>query len=258
MTDIVPTVVCKRCGQVKPVNLVDTHMCEDCAKAENVRLTYNRQHQDWLAVSAECGVDPWLQQPGETQWEYTVWVEYRDSYPGKKPTYGDVAKRLDTTYSVVKHISQRWTFPVRMQLWMKHVDDITMLQRRDEILTMNKDHIDLAKKIRNKIDVAVDHMVPSELKPAEIVQLAKLSSELERSARVDTIAQEEMRNHLLIDSENPDLKKAPTKQADLKEVVDILLKAGALGEVTRIGVKQTTEVVMQDDSGASITLNEDL
>jgi hypothetical protein len=132
---------------------------------------------------------------------------------------------------------------------MKHVDDITMLQRRDEILSMNKSHIDLATKIRQKVDLFVDTMSIAEMKPGDAVQLLKLSAELEKNARIDTLAQEEQRNILLVDSENPDLKKAPTNQADLQEVVNILLKAGALGTVTKVGVKQTTEVVMVDESG---------
>ena len=247
------TMFCPRCSQTKPVNRVDPHMCADCASAENTRLTYNRQHQDWLTVAAECGVDPWLQQPGETQWEYTVWVAYRDSYPGKRPTYSAVAQKLDTTYAVVRKISQRWTFPVRMQLWMKHVDDITMLQRRDEILTMNKENIELAQKLRKKINAAVDSINPDEVKPGEIVQMAKLAADLEREARIDTIAQDEMRSQLLVDNDNPDLKKAPTKQEDLSEVVSILMKAGALGTVTKVGVKQTTEVVMVDESDNTLT-----
>ena len=68
----------------------------------------------------------------------------------------------------------------------------------------------------------------------------------------------------MTDTENPELKKAPTKQSDLSEVVGILLKAGALGDITQIGVKQTetktttTQVVVQDDAGqsSSVTMEE--
>ena len=151
--------------------------------------------------------------------EYTVWCAYRDSYPGK-PTYGDVARQLNTTYNVVKRVSQRWTFPVRMQMWMKNCDDITMLQRRQEILEMNKEHVDMAKTLRSKLNVAIDMINPETLKPGEISSLAKLATEMERKARIDTIAQEEMRNSLLVDTENPEIKKIPTKQADIASAAD--------------------------------------
>jgi ribosomal protein L37E len=109
-------VTCKRCGMEKIASSRDKHLCVECANAENTRITYYRQHQeDWVAAAKEQGIDLWLQQPGETQWEYTVWTKYRDSYPGKKPSYGSVAEELRTTYNVVKKIAQRWSFPMRKQ-----------------------------------------------------------------------------------------------------------------------------------------------
>ena len=242
---------CPKCGQTKEAHSVDKHLCEDCVKAENNRLTYYRQHQgDWIAEAKEQGIDVWLQQPGETQWEYTVWTAYRDSYPGKKPTYGGVAAQLETTYNVVKGIAQRWSFPARMQVWMAECDRITMLQRKNEILGMNKAHVDMAAKIRLKLDTAIDAIDPLALKPSEIASLAKLSAEMERKARLDTEAQDDMRRYLLVDNTNPELKKAQTKQGDLSEVLQILLNAGALKSVTAIGVKETTtkEVIVRDDT----------
>ena len=255
-------VQCPRCGQYKPAHHIDKHLCIDCANAENTRVTYYRQHQDdWITNAKENGIDLWSQQPGETQWEFTVWTAYRDSYPGKKPTYGDVAKQLNTTYNSVKKIAQRWSFQLRMQAWMKYCDDVTLLQRRQEILDMNKDHVDMAAKLRSKLSSAIDMIDPRSLKPGEIVSLAKLATDMERKARVDTIAQEELRSNALVDTENPDLKKSPTKQSDLSEVVGILLKAGALGDITQIGVRQTktTEVALVDASGnsSSVTMEDE-
>ena len=253
---------CPRCGQYKPAHHIDKHLCIDCANAENTRVTYYRQHQDdWITNAKENGIDLWLQQPGETQWEFTVWTAYRDSYPGKKPSYGDVARQLSTTYASIKKIAQRWSFQMRMQAWMKYCDDITLLQRRQEILDMNKDHVDMAAKLRSKLSSAIDMIDPMSLKPGEIASLAKLATDMERKARVDTIAQEELRSNALVDTENPDLKKSPTKQADLSEVVGILLKAGALGDITQIGVRQTktTEVALVDASGnsSSVTMEDE-
>lgn len=252
MDEVVTMIQCPRCGQLKEQARRSPHMCVDCEKAENNRITYYRQHQDnWMDVAKEAGLDLWVQQPGETQWEFTVWSAYRDSYPGKKPTLNDVAQQLNTTYNVVKKIAQRWSFPVRMQAWMKYCDDITLLQRRQEVLDMNKDHVDMAAKLRAKLSSAIDMINPMELKPGEIASLAKLATEMERKARIDTIAQEEIRRDMMTDTENPELRKSPTKTNDLSEVVGILLKAGALGDITTIGVKETktTQVVVGDNNG---------
>ena len=257
MDELVALIDCPRCGQRKPRHSVNRHMCSDCAHAEDTRVTYYRQHQgDWVAEAKEQGLDVWLQQPGETQWEYTVWLAYRDSYPGKKPSYGEVAEQLNTTYNVVKKIAQRWTFPMRMQMWIAECDRITMLQRRDEILSMNKEHVDMASTIRNKLKTAIDKIDENALKPGEIVALAKLAADMERKARVDTIEQEEARRPFVVDNDNPGLKKSLTKKDDLNEVMEILMKAGALGDGTHIGVRrtETTEVALVDKDGQSSSI----
>lgn len=250
--EVVRIIECPRCGQHKMMARKSPHLCVDCEKVENTRITYYRQHQDnWMDVAKEAGLDLWVQQPGETQWEFTIWTVYRDSYPGKKPTLGDVARQLNTTYNVVKKVAQRWSFPVRMQAWMQECDKITLMQRRQEILDMNKDHVDMAAKLRAKLSTAIDSIDPAALKPGEIASLARLAADMERKARVDTISQEEMRRDMMLDTENPELKKSPTKTNDLSEVVGILLKAGALGDITTIGVKETktTQVVVGDSDG---------
>lgn len=259
--EVVPLIECPRCGQLKERARKSPHMCVDCEKAENNRITYYRRHQEgWIDVAKEAGLDLWLQQPGETQWEFTVWAAYRDSYPGKRATYSEIARQLNTTYTVVSKIAQRWSFPVRMQAWMAECDRVTLLQRRQEILDMNKDHVDMAAKLRAKLSTAIDQIDPMALKPGEIASLARLASEMERKARVDTIAQEEMRRDLVSGGENPELKKSTTSTSDLSEVVGILMKAGVLGDVTTLGVKETktTQVVVGDSSGnlSSIELQE--
>lgn len=252
-------ITCPKCGQFKEAHHTDKHLCVDCVKAINNRVSYQRQHRDWIAEAHEQGLDTWLQQPGETQWEYTVWVAYRDSYPGKKPSYSGVAKQLETTYDSVRKIAMRWDFQARMQMWIAECDRVTMSQRRAEILEMNKEHVDMASTLREKLKTAIGKIDPLTLKPGEIASLAKLSTDMERKARIDTIAQEELQRSLVAGTENPDLKKAQTKQGDLSEIVGILLKAGALGEITQIGIRETktTEVALVDKSGqvASMTTN---
>ena len=262
-SNLIQLITCRKCGMQKEPSSRDKHLCVECTKAENSRVTYYRQHQeDWVAAANEQGIDLWLQQPGETQWEYTVWTKYRDSYPGKKPSYGSVAEELATTYNVVKKMAQRWSFPMRMQAWMTECDRITMLQRRDEVLNMNKEHVEMASTLREKLKNAIDMIEPRDLKPGEIASLSKLATEMERKARIDTIAQEEARQPLLVDQSNPGLKKDnKTKKDDLKEVMDILIKAGALGDVTHIGVRrtETTEIALvdKDCQSSSIVMEDD-
>lgn len=250
--EIALMIKCPRCGQHGVADHRNRHICVDCVKVENNRYHHMRRHNDdWVANAKESGLDLWVQQPGETQWEYTIWSAYRDSYPGMKPTYQSVAQQLNTTYEAVRKAAQRWSYPVRMQAWMVECDRVTLAQRRQEVLDMNKDHVDMAARLRAKLSTAIDQIEPALLKPGEIASLARLAAEMERKARLDTISQEELRRDLVKDTENPELKKAPTKQSDLSEVVGILLKAGALGDITTIGVRETktTQVVVGDGDG---------
>lgn len=258
MDDLVVVIHCPRCGQDRPADSRDKHICVDCARAENNRASYLRTHQDnWVAAAADAGIDLWLQQPGETQWEYTVWQCYRDMYPGKKPTIGDVARQLSTTSNAVSKIAARWSFSTRMQAWIAECDRITLAQRRSEILDMNKSYIDMSAKLREKLSVAIDMIDPAELAPKDINALFKTASDLERRARVDSIEQGELLSELNSEHDHPELKKSPTKFGDLGEVVSILLNAGALGSVTQIGVRETREVVVKDDVGNTSAIIEE-
>lgn len=260
MNDIIPSghVKCRRCSQIKEADQRDPHLCVDCAKAERNRYHHIRMHQkDWMEVAEDSDIPVWLQQPGETQHEYTIWTIFRDAYPGRKLTYREVAEQAGTSKDVVRKVAQRWTFQARMQAWMAECDRITMIQRRDEILNMNREHIDMAQRLRDKLSKAIDLVDPAALKPSDLASLMRLSSDLERKARVDEIAQDEMRLDVVRGVEdNPDLKKSPTKTEDLSEVVKILMSAGALGDITHIGVRktETTEVLVGDASGNAATL----
>lgn len=230
------------------------HLCVDCVKAENSRVSYYRQHQgDWMTVAKESGLQVWEQQPGETQWEFTVWTAYRDSYPGKKPSYADVARQLDTTYESVKKIAGRWTFQMRMQAWMRFCDEITLAQRTAEILEMNKEHVDMAKELRGKLNTAIKNISTTEIKPGEIATLMRAMADLERQARIDTVNQEETLRMLMRGDENPALKKNVAKSSDLTDVVRVLVDAGVLGDITQVGVRstktETTEMLLTNDAG---------
>lgn len=254
MEELVEMITCRQCGQLKPASSKTPGWCVDCEKAYNNRLSYRRtKNSNWQEIAKENGIELWERQPGETQLEWSIWQAYRDSYPGKKPSYKDVTKVVDTTYNFVRDTAARWNFNTRMQAWITYCDGVTLAQRRQEVLDMNKDHIAMAAKLRAKMHTAIDQIDPYSLKPAELSSLLKTMAELERKAQTDSMAIEQMQSEGFVDAESPDIKKSPTKQGDLGEVVSILLNAGALGDITQIGVRQTetktTELVMRDADG---------
>ncbi len=233
---------CRRCGQEKTPHKTNRHLCEDCVKAENNRVSYYRYHNfNWIDIAREAELELWERQPAETDREWQIWLAYRDMYPSTRPSYRQVAEQLGTTVAVVKKIGARWDFPVRLQAWAKYVDNLTLQQRQQEILDMNKKHIEMAQALNEKLATAINAIDPYELEPKDIKGLLQLSAELERKARLhnsDVIRPE-------LADENPNLKDSPTKTEDLKEVLDILVKANVF---KAIGVKKTTttEVVVKE------------
>ena len=63
----------------------------------------------------------------------------------------------------------------------------------------------------------------------------------------------------MLEDVNPDIKVSHTKREDLSEVVSILLAAGALGDITHVGVRktETTEVGMGDANGNTASLTKE-
>jgi len=231
---------CSRCGQEKTPHKTNRHLCEDCVKAENNRVSYYRYHNfNWIDVAREAELELWERQPAETDREWQIWLAYRDMYPSTRPSYRQVAEQLGTTVAVVKKIGARWDFPVRLQAWAKYVDNLTLQQRQQEILDMNKKHIEMAQALNEKLTTAINAIDPYELEPKDIKGLLQLSAELERKARLHN--PDVLRPELA--DENPNLKNSPTKTEDLKEILDILVKANVF---KAIGVKQTTEIVVKE------------
>lgn len=233
---------CRRCGQEKTPHKTNKHLCEDCVKAENNRVSYYRYHNfNWIDIAREAELELWERQPAETDREWQIWLAYRDMYPSTRPSYRQVAEQLGTTVAVVKKIGARWDFPVRLQAWAKYVDNLTLQQRQQEILDMNKKHIEMAQALNEKLATAINAIDPYELEPKDIKGLLQLSAELERKARLHN--PDVLRPELA--DENPNLKESPTKTEDLKEVLDILVKANVF---KAIGVKKTTttEVVVKE------------
>jgi hypothetical protein len=243
LNDIVEMITCKRCSQVKPPHKTSRHLCDDCVKAEDSRVSFFRQHNaSWIEAAKDAELDLWERQPGETDHEYSVWLRYRDAYPGKRPSYKDVAEELSTSINAVRKIGGRWSFPARLQAWAKHVDEITLAQRHQEILGMNQTHISMAQKLNEKLQKAIDLLDPYALSPKDLNSLFKTAAELERKARLD----QPTTPVVIAEDDNPNLKKMNVKSENISEILGILGKAGVL---SNFGVKQTvtTEVVVRDD-----------
>lgn len=263
MENLVEMITCRQCGQLKVASRHTPGWCEDCEKAYDNRYSYLRAvNEGWQDVAKDSGLEIWERQPDETQLEWSIWQAYRDSYPGAKPSYKVVAEKVGTTYGYVKKVARRWDFQVRMQAWIAECDKLTIAQRRQEVLDMNKEHVEMAATLRSKLKTAIDNIDPFSLDPKDINSLLKTATELEKKARLDNVEQEILLRDSAaasLSTESPDLKVSQTKRDDMGEVLSILLAAGALGDVTQVGLRktETTEVIVADASGNSAKMTMD-
>lgn len=235
--------ICRRCNQEKEPHKTSPHLCIDCVKAENNRVSFLRtQNADWTEIAAEADIDLWERQPAETDYEWSVWLRYRDAYPGKRPSYRGVSEELNTSVDAVKKVGNRWTFPARLQAWSRFMDNKILLKRQEEILTMNQHHVDMAVRLNSKISTAIDNIDPYEVSAKEIGSLIKTATELERKGRLDQVVPGTGIAHTDV---NTELKDTEVKDTEVEEILKILGKAGVLGN---FGVRQTTtEVVVKGD-----------
>lgn len=200
--------------------------------------------EDWKEGAAEAGLTLWERQPVETDIEWKVWRYYMDSYPCvEKPTFAKCAEDLKLTVKEVREVYLRWGYDARLQAWAKHIDTLNLDKRKAALVEMNERHIRMSVEVNKKMEEAINLLNPEELKPSDLKSLMNMATELERKARIDIVEVEATRpkdSSIAVAEEKSEVPKE-----DMKEVLEILMKAGVLkGD---IGVRQTTEVVCKND-----------
>lgn len=235
-------ITCKKCSQ--EVEEYRDGECEMCYKANVNRAALKRRNNtDWMRIAEESEIELYDRQPEETDTEYKVWCAYRDMYPSTKPNLRVVSEILGMNYSQVRHVSARWDFKIRIKAWAKHCDELTMKERQNAIVAMNKTHIDMARTLQDKLKIAINSIDPYELSPKDINGLMKTAAELERKAYGDNT---EAYKPMISKDGNTEAKESTTPTQQLPEVLQILMSTGALQGST-IGIETTQRVIVKGD-----------
>lgn len=202
------------------------------------------QERDWMELSKEYGLAIFERQPEESAVEWQIWTTYRQFYPMRLPKWTELAAECGTTVGTVVKTSQKWSFNVRLQAWARFTDDMMAEDRAKAIQEMNARQLDMACRLQEKIATGIDYIDPMTLKPTELGNLMKLSTELER--RIKIAAPERVQGAV---EEAGKARETMTKAADLSSVISILQQAGVLDGKT-VGVEQqtTTRLLAKDES----------
>ena len=255
---------CRSCGQAFGVKVkrsnTDRDYCVKCAAAARQEgAITQRDNSHWLDQAIELGIPPWEQQPGESNEEYELWECYRALWPEVRPTVTRVAKDLKVNTSKVQRVATKWTWPARLQSWVREVNADRTAELRAAKRRMVEAHITLGEKLRTKMITAVNLLDPEDLTPNELVALLKETQQLEQTSReaLDAVERDTATD---IDNMPTGVMGQTDEQVrenskglsvdDMAEVVGILQQAGVLQvNGARVGVRQTTttEVVAATD-----------
>lgn len=202
--------------------------------------------QDWQSLSRQLGLELYERQPEENDNEWLAWISYREYYPGKLPTMSELSKKIGMTVATLLKYSQKWNWKVRMIHWARATDADIMSTRRDAIKEMNRKQLQIADTMMDKLVEAMDYLDPATMKPAEITNMLKFATSLQKD--INTYTPDEIDQPAL--DANVVKQAQVTKKEDLSSVAEILASVGLL-DGGKIGIK-TTEVVIskeEDNNG---------
>lgn len=244
---------CAKCGTHLNKSSEHPDYCVECWKKEaNNTALARKVNSSWMEDSDALGLAYFERQPEETDTEWMIWERYRSHYPMKLPTWSELAKECGCSVGLVTRTAQKWSFKVRLQSWARYTDDSMMEERAAAIKEMNARQVGMAKTLQEKLKTAIDSIDPVLLRPGEIVQLLKVSAELER--RIVTATPEKVEGTAV------DVKQRQnnlTKPEDMNEIVSILAKTGVLpGQGIAVEQTTTTRIVAKGEEEGSVVIIE--
>ena len=222
-------------------------VCNRCYENEVTNTALSRKtNEGWMEQSEALGLAVYERQPEETDEEWRIWQEYSRHYPLRLPKWTELAAACGCSVGKVTRAANRWNYKARMIAWARFVDSDTQEKRITALREMNEKQLSMAQSIQEKLTQAIDMIDPQLLKPNEIVNLFKVSVELERKIRA---TQEEK-----VESTSQDTKatvKTRTSAENIAEVLSILENTGVMPEGKKIvGVEtKTTMLIKEDESG---------
>lgn len=198
---------------------------------------------DWLDIAEQNEIPLFIQQPEETEREYLMFCSYKDQYPQFKPAMSKVAANLNIPVSTVRNTAAKWGWTIRLQDWAQHLQTEMDKERQEKMVEMSARHIRMSAKLQEKLELAIDLMDVEQLTPTALNSLMKTAAELERK----TYEVNDQAYTPPVITNNGQNKEEVVKKDDLGEVMGILQQAGLFGSPKRVGVEQTTRIIVDNE-----------
>lgn len=233
---------CSKCGANDEIS-EDPKLCKLCfIEQKNKTALAKNTNADWMELAKTLGLEVFERQPEEGDIEWRIWEKYRSYYPLKLPTYSELAAATGHAVATVVKAAQKWSYKIRLLEWARYTDADIQTQRVAAIREMNQKQLGISKTMVDKLRTAVNNIDPLTLRPNEIINLFKVSVEMER--KITEYVEPTVVQSAIADKSAP--AQGLTKVEDIDEIVEILKRAGAL-QGKNIGIETTTRVVLAEE-----------
>lgn len=237
---------CEECGTMVDRSAKDPRLCNKCyIKAKEARALATRTNEGWQELAQSLGLAIYERQPEETDLEWRIWEKYRSYYPLALPTWSKLAEEVGCAVGTVTRAANRWNYRARMVAWAQFADSECQEKRIAAIKEMNKKQLDMSQRLLEKVSEGIDQIDPALLRPNELVNLMKLSVELER--KITSYVDEKVESTAV---QTQTKERPKTKAEDLGEVLGILAQTGIIpGQDKKkvVGVEQKTTILVRED-----------
>ena len=232
---------CAKCGTEYNPSQDNPTLCKKCDLQEKqTTQLFKKTNSSWMEDAKEYGLEIFERQPEETNTDWRIWEQYRNYYPMKLPTWSELAEAAGVSVGTVVKASQRWSYKVRIIDWARYCDAQIQEKRVQTVQEVNNAQGILAKTMLDKVTLAIRSLEPQFMKPNEIVNMAKLATEMQR--KTAEYKEETIQQPGIIDKVSAG--QEITKVEDLNEIASILMNAGALGSGSKVGIEKTTRIVV--------------
>ncbi len=139
--------------------------------------------------------DSWERQQGESQPAYDAFCIFRDLPHGQEPekrSCSRVAKRIGKSVSLIERWSQHHDWQERARAYDNELQQEAMEARKGAIRQMQEKHIAISQKVAELARKGLDALNVEDLRPRNVIDLLKISTELERRARFELLAESEV------------------------------------------------------------------
>lgn len=235
-----PVFICSKCNR-EGAQYEDSSYCTTCGATEkqNSKLA-QMTNTNWQEVAKELGLEIFERQPEETSTEWRIWTAYRGYYPGKIPTFSELAAVTGCAVGTITKAAQRWSYKVRLMEWARFTDADIQDERAQAIKAMNRTQIAIAAAMMDKVAQAVVNLEPMTMRPNEITSMAKLATDMQRT--ITTYVPEKIVQPAMgaISKRSETL----TKAEDISEIAAILESVGLLQKPVGIEKTVTTRILV--------------